>query len=195
MSAWLLAGLLLVSVATYLLLSGFVAALRKYRGTRVITCPENFAPHAVHVDVLRAAQWASLSGEPVIRLDRCTRWPERAGCGQKCLEQVVASPEACLVQNIVASWYAGKHCIFCKDDIGPIVWHDRPPAVQVQDGSTREWKDIRAERLPAAFRTGQPVCWRCHVTESFRREHADLVVERKHPAEVHHTVAPSSGVY
>jgi hypothetical protein len=29
------------------------------------------------------------------------------------------------------------------------------------------------------FSTHRPVCWNCHVTETFRRLHPELVVDRK----------------
>ena len=53
----------------------------KYRGRRVITCPENQRPAGVVVDARHAAATA-LGKAPELRLSSCSRWPERAGCGQ-----------------------------------------------------------------------------------------------------------------
>ena len=34
------------------------------------------------------------------------------------------------------------------------------------------------EKLPAIPAVYRPVCWTCHVGETFRREHPELVVDR-----------------
>jgi hypothetical protein len=47
-----------------------------YRGKRLITCPETHKTEAVDVDATKAAIGA-LFGEPNLRLDFCSRWPER----------------------------------------------------------------------------------------------------------------------
>lgn len=195
MTIWAFSGALLLSVAAYLLLSGFISAYRKYRGSRLITCPENQETAAVRVNALRAAHWAAVSGEPALRLSQCSRWPEKSGCDQLCLSQIQSSPESCLVQTIVSSWYEGKSCAYCHKAIGPVVWHERPPALRAPDKSSREWKDVRTEDLPKVMATHDPVCWRCHVTESFRHDHPDLVVERSRPAEATPVLQPTHTTY
>src|SRR5262249_13412123 len=52
-----------------------VAAWRRWRGTRVITCPENRKPAAVDLDLGFAVSGAVL-GRPELRLRDCSRWPE-----------------------------------------------------------------------------------------------------------------------
>jgi hypothetical protein len=84
----------------------------RFRGARVITCPENHCPAGVRVDAAHAAA-TGLSSAPELRLSSCSRWPEKAGCGQECLHEIEASPEECLVRNILVRWYAGKNCAFC----------------------------------------------------------------------------------
>jgi hypothetical protein len=195
MTGWTFVGSVLLLAVAYLLMSGFLTAWRRFRGTRVITCPENLEPAAVRVDALQAAKWQAIAGETSLRLTTCSRWPEMQGCGQECLSQIEAAPEQCLVRNIVARWYTGKHCVYCGEGVGEIVWHERPPALRAPDKTSREWKEIAPEQLPVVFATYQPVCWKCHVLESFRREHPDLVVERRHPAEPHPVLQPSVAVY
>src|SRR5689334_22489120 len=68
----------------------------RYRGQRLITCPENSRPAGVRVNAGQAATTA-LTGPAVLRLSSCTRWPEKAGCGQWCLSQIAAAPVDCLV--------------------------------------------------------------------------------------------------
>ena len=82
-------------------------AFLAYRGTRVVVCPENREMVAVQVDAGHAALSAS-QGRPDLRLESCTRWPEKAGCGQECLGQIESAPEACLLRNILGDWYQGK---------------------------------------------------------------------------------------
>lgn len=195
MIGWLIVAALLVALAAYGMASGFFKALFRYRGTRVIVCPENHQPAAVTVDMLHAAQTTAVTGEPDLRLRSCSRWPEMQGCGQGCLSQIEATPEQCLVKTIVASWYAGKKCVFCGREIGPIVWHERPPALRAPDGSTREWKEIAPEKLPDVFATHAPACWQCHIVEWMRREHPDLIVERRVPLEPEERLQPTANVY
>jgi len=112
----LLAG---VVVLLAIVLGRLASAWLKYRGRRVITCPENHRPAGVVVNAGHAAATA-LGKAPELRLSSCSRWPERAGCGQECLAQVAASPEDCLVRNILTRWYAGKVCASCGRPMGEI---------------------------------------------------------------------------
>ncbi|HEX9163391.1 MAG TPA: hypothetical protein VF980_16910 [Thermoanaerobaculia bacterium] len=162
-------------------------AFFKFRGTRVVTCPENHQPVAVRVSAMRSTE--------SLRLGSCTRWPEKEGCDEACVRQIEESPEATLVRAIATDWYTAKKCVVCHAPIAKIVWHERPPAVLAPDGTSREWKDVAPQDLPAVLATHQPVCWKCHVTESFRREHAPLVVERPRPVEPERTLEPSVNVY
>ncbi len=155
-----------------------VRAYRKLRGKRLVTCPETKAPAAVDV----AAGEAGLGvffNEPTVRLKECSRWPERQGCGQDCLQQVEADSQNCLVWNIVSTWYEGKKCVFCHKPIGTLGEWDHAPALLGPDFRTAEWKDMRPEELPKIFGTHQPVCWNCHVAETFRRLHPELVTDRQ----------------
>ncbi len=195
MFAWTLLGVLTIGIAAYLLFSGFIKTYRLYRGVRVITCPENLQPAAVSVAAFDAAKWFAISGDTDLHLRSCSRWPEMAGCDEGCLSQIENAPKACLVQTMVTSWYAEKQCHFCAKPIGQIVWHERPPAVLLSDGTTREWKDIAPEQLPVIFGSAEPVCWACHTVETFRREHPEMVIERVRMAMPRHEIPPSMNVY
>ena len=155
-----------------------VRAYFDYRGKRLITCPETQKTAAVDVAAGEAALGAFLK-EPTLRLKECSRWPERQGCGQDCLQQIEADSESCLVWNIVSKWYEGKKCVFCHKLIGPLHHMDHAPALLGPDFKTAEWKDLRPEQLPEVFSRYQPVCWNCHVAESFRRLHPELVTTRE----------------
>lgn len=146
-------------------------------GARLVTCPDNGRTVAVKLDLKYAAPLAAL-GRTAFRLKDCSRWPEKAGCGQPCLGEVEGAPHDCLARAIVGRWYAGKPCVYCHRLFGDIHWHDHAPAVRDADGVTRAWTDLPPETLPEVMATCQPVCWNCHVAETFRRERPDQFVER-----------------
>jgi hypothetical protein len=154
-----------------------IAAWMRYRGTRVVNCPENGVPVAVDVDVRHAVGSAS-RGHVDLKLSSCTRWPEKANCGQECLSQIEAAPADCLAQNILASWYAGKSCHYCRSEFGTIEWTDRKPGLLSPTHRVLGWEDVAPASIPEVLETHDPVCARCLVTERFRQQHADLVVER-----------------
>ena len=173
-------------VVVLLLLRSVVARYLRYRGTMVVTCPETRAPTAVEVDARHTAV-SAVRGKPVLRLRDCSRWPERQGCGQDCLTQIEATPEGCLVRSILTQWYAGKACVYCGQLFGKIHWHDHKPALMNAERRTVEWQEVPPEIIPEVLSTHLPVCWDCHLAESFRREHPELVVDRNRTAGVHIT--------
>jgi hypothetical protein len=150
-----------------------------YRGTRVITCPETKEPAAIEVDAPFAA-FSAITDEPDLRLKRCSRWPERHDCNQDCLNQVIVSPEHCLAKNLLMDWYEDKTCLFCGKRFADIDWATHKPTFMTPEGKTVEWQDIPAETIPNVLATHLPVCWNCHIAETFRREHAELVVYRNY---------------
>ncbi len=152
-------------------------AYRRFRGTRVITCPETGCAAAVEVDEKHAAATSAV-GETELRLSSCSRWPEREGCGQECLSQIEASPEGCLVRNMLVEWYRGSDCAFCRKEIPEIHWSDHKPALRTPEGRTIEWSDVRPEDLPRVLATHERVCWNCHIAQTFRAKFPGLAVER-----------------
>ena len=172
---------LVLTVASALLVLGalvLVPVLRAYRGTRLVACPETKRPAAVKLDSFRAAL-SVLGDEPGrLRLSSCSRWPEKAGCGQECLADVERDGEACLVRAIVAGWYRGQACVFCGKPIPEVKWSEHRPALLPPEGPTVSWKDVKAESLPDVFSTHRPVCWDCHVVQSVVRSRPDVVTLR-----------------
>ncbi len=171
---------IVLGLAALMLAARLVMAGRnylRYRGERLITCPENKKPAAVVVDARRAAR-QTLVGHPRLRLEDCSRWPEKQNCPQDCLREVEADPEKCLVWAIVTHWYEGQSCVYCGNPFGKITWHDHKPALLSPAGKTVQWTEIPAEWLPEVLETYRPICWNCHVAETFRREHGEIVIER-----------------
>jgi hypothetical protein len=154
-----------------------VRAWLTYRGTRIVVCPENHQMVAIEVDARHAALSVP-QGRPRLRLESCTRWPERKACDQECLGQVESAPEACLLLNILGDWYRGKKCAICSRVFEALRWHDHRPALVAPDGALRDWSSFRPEQIIDVLASHEPVCWDCRVAEGFRREHPELVTDR-----------------
>jgi uncharacterized protein DUF1761 len=89
---WLLLVLLAVSAVVVMpVLLGW-EFFKQYRGVRAVSCPENHQRVAVSFNALRAAA-TQLAGRPRLEIAECTRWPERADCGQECLHDAQQTPE------------------------------------------------------------------------------------------------------
>jgi hypothetical protein len=74
----------------------------KFRGTRLVTCPETHEPAVVELAARSMGMQAFLD-EPCLRLRECTRWPMRGDCGQDCLAQIEARPSEI---RMSAAWRA-----------------------------------------------------------------------------------------
>jgi hypothetical protein len=171
---------LLAALAAVLLASHAVRATRgwwRLRGQRLIICPETKLPAAVALSASSTAAHA-LSPTSSLRLATCSRWPSRRDCDQACVPQIEAAPDDTLVRNIADRWFAGKTCLYCGQPIAgpPLVAHGA--ALRGPDGPTFQWTDVRPEYLPQLFRTHSPVCWNCHIAETFRHMHPELVTDR-----------------
>jgi hypothetical protein len=169
--------LLLVAAAGLAALAA-VRVLRVWlqsRGARLITCPENQARSAVEVD---AGHAAATFLHPELRLQSCSRWPERQGCGQECLRQIESAADGCLVRHIFAGWYEGKHCVYCRQGFENISWADRKPGILTPDGSLMDWAEVKVEEIPETLLTARPVCFSCFTATRFTKEHPGAVVLR-----------------
>jgi len=62
-------------------------AYRRYRGARVVSCPESRMAASIRLDPLLVAASAAV-GTPKLRVKTCSRWPEHAGCAQECVAEV-----------------------------------------------------------------------------------------------------------
>jgi len=169
--------LLLLGVAGAVVAGRLFSIWWRERGPRAITCPENRSPAGVTVDARHAALTGFVGTEDY-RLSSCSRWPERAGCGQQCLTQIEASPVGCLVQKILVNWYEGKPCAFCGKVFGQIEWAAQKPALVRADKTSLEWSQVPAEQLTETLETASPVCFACHMANTLVRERPDLVIDR-----------------
>ena len=148
------------------------------RGKRLVTCPETHCTAAVELDATGAALKA-FRGGTYFCLQDCSRWPEKRDCAQDCLTEVATQGQGCLVRNIVAGWYKGKVCVYCHKPVDNVAdWSGHMPGLQAPDSKCMIWADVTPEKLPEVLQTYKPVCWSCHIAETFRREHPDLVTDR-----------------
>ena len=172
-------GTLAVVAALYFLLRRSVREYFRMRGSRVVTCPENHETVAVQVDAGYAARTAA-AGHERLRLESCTRWPEKAGCGQECLKQIEDQPLDCLVRTQVTHWYADKACALCGKSLRHVEWAEHKPALMSPGGSTLVWNDVKPEQIYEVFASHKAICWDCHIAETFRRQRPDLVIDNPH---------------
>jgi hypothetical protein len=180
--------IVLIVLAVVVAAAGLVYVLRvggsaffKYRGKRIVTCPETKAEVGVDVDAFHAAATAPFGGGPELRLKDCTRWPELKGCGQECLTQIEEAPTQCLIRTRLERWYAGTPCVLCGAPVGEIHWADHKPAFLSPQRKPVAWSDVLPENLSGVLATHERICWNCYGTETFRTEHPDLVAEDLHP--------------
>ena len=164
------------SIVVYIATRMIRAAVVRYRGPMLVECPENHETAAVAVKGMQAAVTAGF-GNPRLELKQCSRWPERQGCGQQCLEQIESSPSDCLVRTFADRFYQGKTCAVCGTALGEVDWMERQPALLGPDGRSVRWRDVAPEQLPALLETHRALCFDCHVAESFRQQHPELVTD------------------
>jgi hypothetical protein len=179
MTAYLLGALALVALAV---VARFGWSYFRLRGTRVVTCPETQQKAAVEIDTPRAAGSAIL-GKPNFRLEACSHWPEKQGCGQACLSQIANAPLDCLVRTRLENWYRDKTCALCRRPVGNVDWYDRHPALLTPTRQPVTWQELPAERLDEVLATHQALCFDCYVAETFRRAHPELVLDNPYASQ------------
>lgn len=172
-----LIALIAIAAALWFGIRWLVRSFSRYRGLRVVTCPETKNPAVVEVDSLYTSL-TSAAGFPDIRLKDCSRWPIKKQCGQECLMDLDVAPEKCLVSGVLMRWYRNKKCVYCRKHFPELQWLDHRPALLNSDGALLTWNQVDLEKLPLVLQTHSPVCWDCYITQGFRVDHPDLVTMR-----------------
>jgi hypothetical protein len=150
------------------------------RGPRVITCPENGCRAEVEVASWKSGAAAAF-GESRHRLASCSRWPEKEGCDQACVDEIEASSGGCLVRSMVNDWYQGRTCAYCGHAIPETHRGDRKPGLRSVEGRTLAVTEVEPVRLPDVLPTAQAVCANCFDAMSFRERFPNLPVDRPKP--------------
>lgn len=148
----------------------------RYRGARVVTCPETSRPAVVKVDAGHAAlsaAWDRLD----LRLENCSRWPDRGRCGEPCVSQIATAPHDCLLRTLLEKWYAGKRCAICDRPVKLLAYHQQPGLLN-REGRAVDFAAMRPEDLVASLGDCKPLCFDCLLAEQFRQQHPELVTDR-----------------
>jgi hypothetical protein len=154
-----------------------VRSSSKYRGSRLVTCPETEKPAIVEVDALHASLTSTVR-LPDIRIENCSRWPLKGQCGQECLTELDVAPDRCLVSGVLMRWYRDKSCVFCNREFPELHWLDHRPSLLSPAGRLVSWNEINSNTFQNVLETHSPVCWDCYIAQEFRLDHPDLVVFR-----------------
>lgn len=169
--------ILILAAALWYGIRWLVRSSSKYRGSRIVICPETKKPAIVEVNSLQAALTSTV-GLPDIQLKDCSRWPIKKQCGQECLMDLDVAPERCLVSGVLMRWYRDKNCVYCKKTFPELHWADHRPALLSTEGKLLGWNEVNLDRLPKVLETYSPVCEDCYITQRFRIDHPELVVFR-----------------
>ena len=172
-----LIALVAIAAALWFGIRWLVRSSSRYRGPRIVTCPETKKPAIVEVDSLHASLTSTV-GLPDIRLQECTRWPIKEQCGQECLTVLDVAPERCLISGVLMRWYRDKNCVYCNKLFQEVHWADHRPALLSPDGKLLAWNAVNLENLQNVLETHFPVCWDCYTAQKFRLDHPELVVFR-----------------
>lgn len=149
---------------------------KRLRGARVVTCPETGRPAAVTIDVRHAVASGLAGPRSWIRLRTCSRWSERGRCDGPCADEAAAAASS--TRAIVDRAIRGKPCAFCGKSIERTAFLDHHAAFLLADRTTVEWPDVAPELLRETIASRAPVCWDCHIAETFRRRFPELVTDR-----------------
>jgi len=169
-------GFIVIAVVLVSMIASFIALYVRYRGKRIVTCPETHEAVSTEINAaLAAGTW--LVTQPRFVVTACSRWPERAGCDQACAPQIEADAEGTRVRDIVTHWYTERTCVYCAKPIEDLVGATGPGLLNA-DGELYEWSDIAAEDLPRTLANSVAVCARCELAEDFRRRFPNRVIDR-----------------
>jgi hypothetical protein len=153
--------------------------IRDLRGPRVVMCPDAGLAVDVRIDLRHAVKTALRQDVPRVRLRACSRWAQYGRCDERCAGQ--AADPASSPRAIVTRGLTGQPCAFCRRPIAYVAFLDHYAAFLQPDGSTIQWPQVPPERLRDTIAARPPVCWDCHIAETFRRTHPELVTDRPWP--------------
>lgn len=89
MNPWIVLPSLLLVAAVFVLLPVAAAVFSRFRHPSRVPCPVERAEAEIGIDALAAAR-AELTGRGDLTVVRCSFWPGRQGCEQRCLDVPLA---------------------------------------------------------------------------------------------------------
>jgi hypothetical protein len=149
----------------------------RFRGSRIVICPDNALPASVVVDAGHAAATAVRETADV-KLTACSRWPAKAGCDQACTVQIQAAPNQTWPRTMAVQFFKGKRCGICAREIDPPAPSTLPAGfMHPVSHQVQAWDEIEPALLPEAMALWKPLCPRCTLTESFAQRVPHRVVQ------------------
>jgi hypothetical protein len=156
-----------------------VGVWRRLSGTRLVTCTATGRSAAVRIDAKHAAISTLVKASPETRMAECSLWATCGLCDRGCMPEALAEESA--IGNVLSHWYAQRKCVYCGKLIGTAESFGHHAALLTPQGVTHEWAKVPANRVADSLNTNQPVCWNCHVAETFRRAYPGMVTDRPWP--------------
>ena len=136
-----------------------------FRGKRVMACPETGEAVAIELQARQAALLA-LFQSPALRVQACSRWPERAGCDEACVRDIEAAPAEHRVPDMLIEWCHQRPCACCGAPLPRVHVGQHQPHLMNQDRKIVEWRQVPAQDLPQVLNTCEPVCETCLLAET-----------------------------
>jgi hypothetical protein len=81
---WIVVFAVLAVALLYVITPLVADTFRRFRSPRLLRCPETGGKAEVGIDA-RYAALTSAVGQPLLRVKRCSLWPEKERCKQECL--------------------------------------------------------------------------------------------------------------
>jgi hypothetical protein len=141
----------------------------RYRGKRLVRCPETNTPAVVEAAALFAGLPPPL-GLPRLRVKSCSLWSERGDdCAQSCVWQIRAAPRDTLLKTVLRRYEDGA-CVLCGRSLGPL----RRPTSDAglegltsrnSPGVTRALRDSAVTAVPDALAAHGAMCRECRAID------------------------------
>lgn len=101
--------------------------------------------------------------------------------------RVKSNPHDAATTAQLKHFFEGKECAACSQPIAPVhTFELRPGLLHAKTHDAIGWDDIPAANLSTTLESHLPICANCIITETFRRQHPELVVDRhrhiEHPS-------------
>jgi len=173
LTIYVVAGIAVI-VGLAFIIRALVRTYLQYRGKLLVVCPEAEKYATVEIDRPLAAI-TSLFGTPDLRIENCSRWPERQLCSQDCVWQIGLYPLGRPIRELLTSWYRGEKCALCGRHFGNFPLFDRL-ALLSPEGNVLGCEAVRPELFPDILYTHKPVCWECKGAKT-RSRHSDMVAK------------------
>ncbi len=93
--------------------------------------------------------------------------------------QMKSNPHDAATTAQLKHFFEGTECAACSRPIPPVhAFELRPGLLHAKTHEAIAWDDIPAANLSTRLESHVPICSNCLITETFRRQHPELVVDR-----------------